>query len=273
MTTIPLRTEVIRSYLGTVFNPCCEFSSIRCEPSNDPRATTIRVKAEIPAATTRSGIYIVSVIVDRDGSNITWSYCSCPQGGGVGGKCKHVYKVLCCIAQGPIAEPTPEEAPRLRHASVYIAIACRSELDSGSDLARSWLIKDNVDQEILGIFFSKKEANECAKEHLELEMDDDDDKEKDDNDDEVDGEEEDIKDDDDEEEDIKDDDDDDEDAEDGEEEDISVDSEDEETFVYDGSDHDVYDDRGMFLKVWVERRAIEDASRNFHKIDALSSSS
>jgi hypothetical protein len=234
MTAIPLRTNTIGAYLGThAFNGCGEISSIRCKPSTDHRDVTMVVEARIPASSTRQKSYDVCVLVHRDGSNIIFSSCSCPQGN-TGGKCKHVFKVLCRIAQGPIAGPTHQVlareahqhrcAEKLLHCSVYVAIACKSQLHSGSDYRRTYF--DNVDQEILGIFFSKKKANECAREHVKSDDEDDEDEVG---------------------------------------EDISVDSEDEETFVYDGSDEGDYNDENMFEKVWVERRLIEDASHQFHK--------
>ena len=39
----------------------------------------------------------------------------------------------------------------------------------------------------------------------------------------------------------------------------------EEPFVFDGSDFGEYDDENAFDKVWVERRAIQDASSQFHE--------
>lgn len=138
--------------------------------------------------------------------------------------------------QGPTNGPTPQDlakgarqqrrAEQLQNASVYIAIACKSEQDDGRNYRHSRPTMENVDQEILGIFFSKKKANECAREYLEMDDDDDDEEGA---------------------------------------EDISVDSDDESTFAYDGSEEDDYDEMQMFQKVWVERRAIEDASRQVHK--------
>jgi uncharacterized Zn finger protein len=220
------------------------------------------IKARIPSLTTGQGTYNVWVRIHRDGSTISRSGCPCPQG--VFGKCKHVYKVLCRIAQAPIPGPTRQDyaekarkqrrAEQLEHASVYIAIACKSELDSGKVFRRSRRIKDNVDQEILGIFFSKKKANECARAHLGMDEDDEDgEDDEDDND-----EEEDYCD-------CDDDDDDDEEFNDDDDDDVSMVSDDEATFVYDGSDEGDFDEEGMFEKVWVERRAIDDASRRFHK--------
>jgi len=51
-------------------------------------------------------------------------------------------------------------------------MACTSEHDGGSDSLRSMFVDDNVDQKILGIFFSKKNANHCCREHLEFESGD-----------------------------------------------------------------------------------------------------
>jgi len=120
----------------------------------------------------------------------------------------------------------------MEHASVYIALSCKSEIDSGSDYRRSYFIKENFDQQILGVFFSKSLANECAKNYVrdDLEYDlgeDDDDMD--------------------------------------EEEEEEVDSDDEECFNWDSSDFGEYDDNNAFDKVWVEQRAIEDASPRFRR--------
>ena len=237
MTSIPLQYATIRSYLGTTdFNSCQEISRIHLEYNVDRNEA--EVEARIPAATTRQGEYRISVRVRPNGSAILGSRCSCP----VGSKCKHIFKVLRRVArssQEPICGPAPghsradrraasrRRSEMLEHASVYLACACKSELDSGSDFMVSMYVKDNYDQEILGVFFSKQMANQCAKEHvLELgyELD----------------------------------------AEDNEE-DEDLDSDDEENFVWDGSDFGECNDENSFDKVWVERHAIEDASRRFHR--------
>ena len=59
---------------------------------------------------------------------------------------------------------------QMERASVYIALACKSELDSGSDFRRSYYVKDNFDQKILGVFFSLAQANQCAKEYCRDEL-------------------------------------------------------------------------------------------------------
>ena len=98
-------------------------------------------------------------------------------------KCKHVHKVLCRIAESssrPIGGPDQSHlahvekrqrlAEQMEHGSVYIAFACKSEMDSGSDFRRSFYVKESFDQEVLGVFFSKKQANQCAKEYVQNEL-------------------------------------------------------------------------------------------------------
>jgi hypothetical protein len=68
----------------------------------------------------------------------------------------------------------------MRRASVCIARVCKSEFDSGSDYRRSYFAMDNYDQEILGVFFSNSQANQCAKKYVKKDLshnfpDDDDD--------------------------------------------------------------------------------------------------
>lgn len=240
MTNIPLRRATIHAYMGSNdFNSCRSISNIHLRNQNNGTATVI---ARIPASSTRQGHYEINVTLRTNGSEILWSSCTCP----IGYRCKHVYKVLCRLAEAePIGGPDPEtlqrEARRQRianqmeHASVYIAFTCKSELDSGSDYRRSYYIKDNFDQEVLGVFFSKANANECAKayvrDELGYEIDEHDDDEHDDDD----------------------------------EMEEENDSDDELSFVWDASDLGEYDDMNAFDKVWVERRAIEDASRHFHR--------
>jgi len=232
MSRIPLGKKTISAYCGgNRYNACQDISSIHVQYDVDEGFA--KVEASIPATTSRQGFYQILVKVRPDGRRIKATSCTCP----VGYKCKHIHKVLCRISQspqnpipGPSREHREREARRQRladqmeHASVYIALACKSELDSGSDFRRSYFVKDNFDQQILGVFFSKKEANRCAKNFLEWDDDEED-----------------------------------------MEEDESMDSDDEETFVYDGSDDGDYDEENAFQKVWVEQRAIEDASPRFHK--------
>lgn len=236
MTTIPLTTEIIRAHIGRQsFSGCDDIAKILCRTTATPE-NTASIEARIPASSTRQGSYSISIQVQSDGSRILSSTCTCP----VGYKCKHIYKVLCRIASSrrdPLPGPSPQDlvrearrqqyAEQLEHASVYIAIACKSELDSGSDFRRSYYIKDNVDQEILGVFFSKRLANQCARDYLG--MDDEDEMDDDDDDDE------------------------------------DIESDDEASFTYDGSDEGDHDEENMYQKVWVERRAIEDATPRFRK--------
>lgn len=167
MTSIPLTMSTVRDYMGGAsYNPCRDISNIHVRHEGH----SAKVVARIPASSTRQGHYDVEVSLRPNGRAILDSTCSCP----VGYRCKHVYKVLCRIAApepigGPDRHTLQREARRRRqaeqmeHASVYIALACKSEMDSGSDYRRSHFIKDNFDQKILGVFFSKTLANQCAK--------------------------------------------------------------------------------------------------------------
>lgn len=241
MTSIPLTANTIQSYLGgESFNYCQEISSIHLE--YDVEQDVANVQASIPASTTNRGSYEIAVSLRSNGRSILGSSCSCP----VGYRCKHIYKVLCRIArsaQEPIHGPDQHHraraarqrrlADQMEHASVFIAFTCKSELDSGSDYRRSYFVKDNFDQQVLGVFFSKRQANQCAKEYVQDELGYDVDDEYMDDD----------------------------------EDDDEMDDADDDTasFVWDGSDDGLYDDGNEFDKVWVERRAVEDASQQFHR--------
>jgi hypothetical protein len=237
MTNIPLNRATIGAYVGcNRFNSCREISRIHLEYDSG-HAQFANVEAWIPASTSPKGNYKIIARVASNGSHIVQTGCTCP----VGHMCKHINKVLCRLA-GPLPIGGPDQhtlqerarkyqaALRVEHASVYMAIACKSEFDSGSDYNRSNYIKENYDKQILGIFFSLAAANACAKAHRN-ELCGGDDEEDDDLD-------------------IDDDDDDDDDL---------------ELFCYDGSDDHNFDDQNGFDKVWVERRAIQDASRDFHR--------
>jgi hypothetical protein len=54
---------------------------------------------------------------------------------------------------------------KFERCSVYIAMKCKSEFDSGSDYRRSQYCKDKYDEKILGIFFNLSKANKCARQH------------------------------------------------------------------------------------------------------------
>ena len=243
MTTLRLKHETILKFLGgaTEFNGCKEIRSIFCREATPNKVT---VEAQMPALSTPWSTYTTCIIVEKDGSTIHRASCSCP----VGRMCKHIHKVLLRIANSqnnPLPGPSPQDlhreeerkrqlmqreeerkrkAAKMDHASVYIAIACKVEVDSGSDYNRSQYVKDNVDQEILGVFFSKRQANRCAKERAYQDEDMDSEEEEGDED--------------------------------------GDDSVDVDTFVNDP--HDDWDDDMMYEKVWVERRTIEDASYDFH---------
>jgi hypothetical protein len=124
----------------------------------------------------------------------------------------------------------------IKHASVYMATACKSEFDSGcgSNYCRSYYVKEKYNQQILVVFFSAAAANACAKAYRNKLCGDDDEEDDDDDDD-------------------------------NDEENSDIDDDDLELFCYDGSDDHKFDDQYGFDKVWVERRAINDASRDFHR--------
>ena len=139
-------------------------------------------------------------------------------------------------SQQQIQQQINRAAQFRRGAYVYLAITSKSEVDSGSDYRYSQNINDNYDQEILGVFFSLTAANQCAKYYVQNELGQDAD-EDDDRGDEMDDE--------------KDDEDDNED--------------DLEEFCWDGSDKGVYEEGvNAYCKVWVECRAIDDATPRFH---------
>lgn len=172
---------------------------------------------------------------------------------------------------------------------MYIAFTSKSDLDGGSDdPCRSFMYyKENFDQQILGIFFSRVEANKCAKEYLRNDLgyklydnndddDDDIDNNNDDNDNNIDVDGVDDDDDDDGHDDDMDEDsetskndswDKDSDDDNDNDNDDNNDNDDGEWFVWDGSDYGEFcnDYPNSFPKVWVERRTIQDASSNFHR--------
>ena len=196
------------------------------------------VEARIPASSSSQREYKIEIYLADGGRSIFGSNCSCP----IGYKCKHIHKVLCRIAGSkdePLPGPNNHQKKQLdreklcekqfrRGTCVYLAFACQSELDSESDYRRSAMCKDKFDEQLLGVFFSVAQANKCARNYVEdeLEMDigegDDEDELK------------------------------------------EEDAEEEDAFVWDGSDYDEYDG-SAFDKVWVECRAIEDASKHFHR--------
>ena len=232
MSIVQLEEKTIIDYCGSPgrHNRCSEISEIHVEHDIGRERSTI--KAWIPASTTRQGRYKIQACISNEGMIVSTS-CDCP----VGSRCKHISKVLWRIRDSrnePIPGPSrrykkeksrlQELARKMEHASVYVALTCKSELDSGSDYRHSYFVKDNYDQEILGVFFSKKAAKECCKEYVGWEDDEEEDNSEN-----------------------------------------SGDSDDDSSFVYDSSDYGDYDDDQAATKVWIERRAIEDASSLFHK--------
>ena len=193
--------DTIRSYCGTTsYRPCREIDDIHVEYVERGDKMVHKIEACIAASTTNERAYEICVEVHPRGKRIYRSYCTCP----VGGECKHIYKVLCRIASSvddPIYpsekylkrnQKRQQESKQIaRGASVYIALACKGEPDSGSDYRYSARVKDNYDQEILGVFFVCELANQCAKEYVEetlgyaLHDDDEEEEEGDEDDDDV----------------------------------------------------------------------------------------
>jgi tRNA A22 N-methylase len=90
------------------------------------------------------------------------------------------------IASNPVyiqrdAKRLRTETLKQQKRSVYIVISCK-------DLNRSAYEKNNFDQAILGIYFSRSKANKFAKDHAaELRFEEDDENEEEDEDDEDEG--------------------------------------------------------------------------------------
>lgn len=229
MTTINLKPATVLTYLGVdnKFNGCREIQSIFCREDTPSR---FAVEARIPAISTHFTPYTIRVIVEKDGSAIHSTSCNCP----VGYKCKHINKVLHRIVdspKNPLLERPSLKRKAETNAIVYIAFACKYyEYVGGPDDGRDrFFIDENEGYEILGMFFSKRAANRCAKERAYA---DEDESEEDDED----------------------------------EDDDSVDASLFNFTSHDESDesYKYYDDGDFtFDKVWVERRTIEDASPDF----------
>jgi len=201
---------------------------------NDPDANHIVVEAEFVAQSTNQGIYNVKLVARQNDGLLLSCRCSCPIGSS--GDCKH----CCRLLQEALTRNIPANPEYIRRfrkrrrqreliaqgISCHVAVVCKSENDSGSDWNHAPYVKDNYDQKILGIFFSRREANKRAKKHaqeLGMASDDEDEDEEEDEDD-----------------------------------------QDQELFTWSNDDDgDNYED--WCYKVWVEERAIEDASAQFHK--------
>ena len=237
MTSIPLSIDTIQAYAGRAsrHEPCEEISKIHLEYDID---SNVVIEARIPARAFTQSYFVIS----PDGSSILESRCTCPAATMDAKRCEHIHKVLCRIADSPsqpisgpgqahlsLAARRNRLAQQMENASVYVAFTCKSEEDSFSDYRRSWLLKDNFDQEVIGVFFSKKRVIQCDRDYVQHELGHDIGEEDDD----------------------------------GSDDHMSDDNDDDDSFVFDGSMHD-YEGQS-FHKVWIERRAIEDASPNFHK--------
>jgi hypothetical protein len=129
----------------------------------------------------------VKIVANSLTGEILMIDCSCP----VRGCWKHCCKVLMestkrIIAPNPVYIKRNAKRHRIENLKqqdicVHVVLTCKSESDSGSAY-----VKDNFDQEILGIYFTLTKSNKCAKEHVaELKCNDDDEEEKDDDDEDV----------------------------------------------------------------------------------------
>jgi hypothetical protein len=182
MTSIPLKPETVHSYMNfgeeRKFNGCKEIQSIFCREDNPSQLT---VEGRIPSISTPFDPYYICVIVEKDGSAIHSTACNCP----VGLKCKHINKVLQRIVDStnnPLLErPSRKRKNEDTTASVYIAFAYQyfQYADSLNYDCEQYCIDESEGYEILGMFFSKRAANRCAKGRAypldELDEDDEDD--------------------------------------------------------------------------------------------------
>lgn len=149
----------------------------------------IIIEAVFRAQSSNQGKYDVKIVAESVTGEILSIQCSCP----VGGCCKHCCRVLVESTRRQIASnPTyiERDAKRRRteilkqqKISVYVVISCKSESDSGSDYHHSRYVKENFDQQILGIYFTRSKANKLAKEHVAELKDDEEDEEDDEDDD------------------------------------------------------------------------------------------
>lgn len=121
----------------------------------------------------------------------------------------------------------------MKHAKVWIAMTCQSEMDRGDTWGRyQGIVKEEFDHEILGVFFSRQEADNFAEKYVyektgfREEYDDDEDYV---------------------------------DEEDSDSDDFSR------SYEFSGEAMDLFDEDGTFMKVWVEAHPIEDASKHFRK--------
>lgn len=198
------------------FNGCREISRIHV---TETRNGMFNVEARIPGTRTFSSYYEIQVTISSH-NRIVNSSCSCP----VNYRCKHINKVLLRIRNSrnsPIPSPSRSIQNRqnqiARGACVYIAYACCKSEPSDSSYPPT-----KVNEETLGVFFSQRRANLCARNYVinELELLEDDDFDDEDMDDDC--------------------------------------------FEYDGEEYgETSCSYGYFDKVWVECKAIEDASRTF----------
>lgn len=230
-----LTKQEIVEYLGTTsFNDCRGISIIHLE-HNDNKPNEDIVKAWIPPSSTSRGDYVITIRIHRIVGSILGSHCTCP----VSHKCKHIHKVLGRIRRS-VRQPLPgpsaaylsrvavarKKKQKMKHAKVWIAMTCKSEMDDGD-----WHYgdqKDEWDHQTLGVFLSGREADNCAKQHVKTVLDphyDDDYEDMDDEEDDTGG--------------------------------FEWSGDELEIFVDEV--------RRVYAKVWVEPHAIEDATNRFRK--------
>lgn len=173
MTSIPLKHETVQRYMNLgeerKFNGCTEIQCIFCSEDTPGQIT---VEAQIPAISTPKP-FTISVVVEKDGSVIHRTSCNCP----VLIKCKHINKVLQRIADSPnnpiSARPTRKrKAEAKRDTSVYFVIAIKKNRRCYGH--SHYYEIEQSDPEILGVFFSKQAANQCAKARVGLDEESDD---------------------------------------------------------------------------------------------------
>lgn len=175
MTTIALKPETVGAHLGVEnkFNGCTEIQSIFCSEDTPGQLT---VEAQIPAIST-SNPFTISVVVEKDGSVIHRTSCNCP----VLVKCKHINKVLHRIVdslKNPITErPTRKrKAETKRDTNVYIVMAIIKNRQR-----HGYYDDEESDPEIVGVFYSKQAANQCAKDRVGIDEESDNDEAEDGN--------------------------------------------------------------------------------------------
>lgn len=199
---------------------------------DDANANQVVVEAQFTAQTSNQGTYNVKLVAREHDGRFLSATCSCPIGGG--GGCKHICRLYeLAMTQDVLPNPAYlHRANKRRRQEDLIAerVCCFVAFASKSEIETGdWNSsvdrRENFDAEILGIFFKIHAANALAKEHARDLGFEDDEEE-------------------------------------GEDEDEDEDEDEEDLFAWDNEEEA---DEYWYHKVWVEKRAIEDASPLFHK--------